>query len=167
MNLVTEIIRAIQKEKQKKLDLVVLNEKLRQEHLFNKEREKRLKEEQERENELEQIRKQFHHMTFNVAGVTFKNGRKTRQAILRKIRFKDEPFNKIETIEFEPYEFEGEQAYYIQVNGETIGNIPRTSIAEFEKYKDQNMTVTELDVAGGREYPFGCTITLKFNEFSD
>lgn len=36
----------------------------------------------------------FDFLRVKVAGVTFKNGRKSRQTILRKIHFKDEPFDK-------------------------------------------------------------------------
>lgn len=113
-------------------------------------------------------KKTFHLMKFHVAGVTFKDGRKSRQAVLRKIRFEDAPFEKIETIAFERYEFNGEPAYYIQVNGETIGNVPKNEIKEFEKYMNSNLQITGFDVVGGGdELSYGCVITMKFDEIYD
>lgn len=106
-----------------------------------------------------------HQMTFHVAGVTFKDGRKSRQATLRKIRFNDVPFEKIETIAFERYEFNCEPAYYVQVNGATIGNIPKNRIEEFEKHMHNGLQITGFDVVGGGdEISYGCVITIKFND---
>jgi hypothetical protein len=171
INLVKEIrkVNRLQKQKAEAEYQKKLKTEIERKTHVKKEQEKndRLKEAKEFEEKQKQIRQKYHHLTFNVAGVTFKNGRKTRQAILRKIKFEDEPFCKIESVEFEPYEFDGEQAYYIKVNGETIGNVPRKNIEEFEKYQCRNMTITLLEVSGGQDFPYGCTITLKFDEFSE
>ncbi|NCC42919.1 MAG: hypothetical protein EOM18_04905 [Clostridia bacterium] len=104
-----------------------------------------------------------HLLTFSVAGVTFNNGRKSRQAILRKIKFHDAPFETIKSFDIEKYDYEGENAYSILVNGEQIGNIPKANIAEYEQYCDSPVSVTDLTITGGGDnINFGCNIALKF-----
>lgn len=66
--------------------------------------------------------------TFKVAGVTFNNGRKTRQAILRKIKWGDEPFNGKVRYTLKEYEFEGSPAVGVYANGEQIGNVPKDGL---------------------------------------
>ncbi len=105
-----------------------------------------------------------HLLTFSVAGVTFKNGRKSRQAILRKIKFHDEPFESIKSFDIEKYDYEGENAYSILVNSEQIGNIPKSNIAEYEQYCNYPVSVTDLSITGGGDnINYGCNITLKFS----
>lgn len=73
----------------------------------------------------------FDFLRVKVAGVTFKNGRKSRQTILRKIHFKDEPFDKGNMeLTLQREEWEGAPAFGVYVNGEQIGNIP----AEYVPY---------------------------------
>lgn len=104
-----------------------------------------------------------HTMEIKVAGVTFKNGRKSRQAILRKIKFKDSPFDKVLNVSFQGYDFEGEQAIGVYVNDEQIGNVPKTLLDEFIKYKDNPYVIQKLDVYGGNDGKnFGCSITITF-----
>lgn len=105
----------------------------------------------------------YHTLKIKVAGVTFKNGRKSRQAILRKIKYQDEPFNGYLDVTFEGYDFEGEQAIGVYVNGQQIGNVPRTLIAEFLQYKDYPNSIESLNIYGGYDgKSFGCEITMKF-----
>lgn len=71
-------------------------------------------------------------LTFKVAGVTFKNGRKTRQAILRALKWGDE---EIETVDLEPYEWEGKPAVHVKVNDQVIGDIPAKMVGKFLEYE--------------------------------
>ena len=106
----------------------------------------------------------FEFLSVKVAGVTFKNGRKSRQTILRKIHFKDEPFDKV-TMELtlQREEWEGKPAFGVYVNGDQIGNIP----AEYVSYVNDNFSrldgIVNIEVYGGGEgRNYGAEITLRF-----
>lgn len=105
-------------------------------------------------------------LSFKVAGVTFKNGRKTRQAILRAFKWGDED---IETIDLEPYIFEGNDAVYVKFNDQIIGNIPSECVQTFldyeEKYKRDNIA---CDIYGGNKLDdgsrtnYGCELYIRY-----
>ena len=103
-------------------------------------------------------------LSVTVAGVTFKNGRKSRQTILRKIHFKDEPFNKgTMELTLQREEWEGKPAFGVYVNGDQIGNIP----AEYVSYVNDNFSrldgIVNMEVYGGGEgRNYGAEITLRF-----
>lgn len=92
-------------------------------------------------------------LNFTVAGVTFKNGRKTRQAILRALKWGDE---EIETVDFELYEWEGKPAVYVKVNDQIIGNVPANTVEKFldheRKYERDNV---HCEVYGGSKLDDG------------
>jgi hypothetical protein len=106
----------------------------------------------------------FEFLSVKVAGVTFKNGRKSRQTILRKIHFKDEPFNKgTMELTLQREEWEGKPAFGVYVNGDQIGNIP----AEYVSYVNANFSrldgIVNMEVYGGGEgRNYGAEITLRF-----
>lgn len=106
----------------------------------------------------------FEFLSVKVAGVTFKNGRKSRQTILRKIHFKDEPFNKgTMELTLQRQEWEGKPAFGVYVNGDQIGNIP----AEYVSYVNDNFSrldgIVNMEVYGGGEgRNYGAEITLRF-----
>ncbi len=105
-------------------------------------------------------------LVFKVAGVTFKNGRKTRQAILRAFKWGDET---PETVDFEPYIYEGKNAVYIKINDQIIGNIPSEQVQTFleyeGKYKRDNIF---CDIYGGNKLNdgsrtnYGCKIHIRY-----
>lgn len=108
-------------------------------------------------------------MPIKVAGVTFKNEKgASRQAILRKIRFNDAPFDKYIEVEIRQYEYEGKPAYGIYANNLQIGNIP----ADCTQFISQNIerleSISNIDVYGGGRneegyaISYGCKITLRF-----
>lgn len=110
----------------------------------------------------------YEYLKIRVAGVTFKNGRKSRQAILRKIKFRDPPFDNNQIyINFEQYNFEGEDAIAIKANGEQIGNVPRDQIKYIMDNWDRIDKPTGIDVyGGGRDNEgyvksFGAELTLR------
>ena len=106
----------------------------------------------------------FEFLSVKVAGVTFKNGRKSRQTILRKIHFKDEPFDKgTMELTLQREEWEGKPAFGVYVNGDQIGNIP----AEYVSYVNDNFSrldgIVNIEVYGGGEgRNYGAEITLRF-----
>lgn len=106
------------------------------------------------------------YLVFTVAGVTFKNGRKTRQGILRALKWGDE---EIESVTLEPYEWEGKPAVYVKVNDQIIGNIPADTVETFleyeQKYKRDNI---HCRVYGGNKLDdgsrtnYGSEITIRY-----
>ena len=105
----------------------------------------------------------FEFLSVKVAGVTFKNGRKSRQTILRKIHFKDEPFDKgTMELTLQREEWEGKPAFGVYVNGDQIGNIP----AEYVSYVNDNFSrldgIVNIEVYGGEGRNYGAEITLRF-----
>lgn len=106
----------------------------------------------------------FEFLSVKVAGVTFKNGRKSRQTILRKIHFKDEPFDKgTMELTLQREEWEGKPAFGVYVNGDQIGDIP----AEYVSYVNDNFSrldgIVNIEVYGGGEgRNYGAEITLRF-----
>jgi len=103
----------------------------------------------------------YKEIEFKVAGVTFKNGRKNRQTILKQMKQGKPPFDNGILITFERYDFEGELAISVLANGEQIGNVPRKRIKEFDACWVSDYIVESVDVTGGD--PFGCTIKVLFN----
>ena len=71
---------------------------------------------------------QYDFISFKLAGVTFKNGRKSRQSILRAIKFRDGEFADGVELELQPYEYEGQPAYGIFANGQQLGSVPKDMV---------------------------------------
>ena len=99
---------------------------------------------------------------FKVAGVTFKNGRKTRQAILRAMKWQDPPYDKVE-ITLQRYDFEGSVAIGVYVNGDQIGNVPKEMKDEVNSAWTGRYIVEEWEVLGsGKDQPMGCRVKILF-----
>ena len=104
-----------------------------------------------------------------VAGVTFKSGRKSRQTILRKIKFRDDPYSDGLDLGLSYYEYEGNPAYNITVNDDVIGNVPADKVEYIDGLMDAGRIVglTHIDVyGGGRNHDgtpmsYGAKITIK------
>lgn len=108
----------------------------------------------------------YYYFTFKVAGVTFKNGNKTRQAILRAFKWEDE---EIEDISFEPYQYEGQSAVYVKINDKIIGNVPADKVNTFMKYEDNYQRCSvDCEIYGGNKKEdgsrtnYGCEITIQY-----
>ena len=101
---------------------------------------------------------------FKVAGVTFKNGRKTRQAILRAMKWQDPPYDKVE-ITLQRYDFEGSVAIGVYANGEQIGNVPKEMKDEVNAAWTGRYIVEEWEVLGsGKDQPMGCRVKILFEK---
>lgn len=115
-----------------------------------------------------QVEAKYDFLTFKVAGVTFKNGRKTRQAILRKIKFQDPPFEPPISISIKPYEYENETAYGVYANDEQIGNIPKDQIQYVKDNWERRDAATAINVYGGgmtdagEQRNYGAEVTIRF-----
>ena len=87
-----------------------------------------------------------------VAGVTFKNeDGSDRQKILRDILNKKPPFNKRLDLEIKEFSFDGEPAYYVIVNGKTVGTV-ESSMSAF-------ITANQTRIVGISDF--------RVNEFQD
>lgn len=114
----------------------------------------------------EVVQSPYTYLTFKVAGVTFNNGRKTRQAILRALKWGDE---EIEVITLEPYEWEGKPAVYVKVNDQIIGNIPADTVETFYEYERKyERDSVHCEVYGGNKLDdgsrssYGSEITIRY-----
>lgn len=107
----------------------------------------------------------YKEIEFKVAGVTFKNDKKSRQAIIRAIKYKDEPFASGCEITFERYDFEGSLAIGVYANGQQIGNVPKELIKEFNEKWTSDYLIEHYEVLGsGKDAPFGFSVKVLFNK---
>ena len=112
----------------------------------------------------------YEFLRIKLAGVTFKNGRKSRQSILRAIKFRDGEFSDGVEMELKPYEWEGQPAYGVYANGQQIGNIPADKVAYITENKDRIVDFSAIEVyGGGRDEEgqvknFGCEVVLRLNK---
>ena len=107
-------------------------------------------------------------LRFKVAGVTFNNGRKTRQAILRAFKWGDET---LETVDFEQYEYEGRPAVYVKINDQIVGNVPANMTEKFlEHEKLYARDNIHCDIYGGDKLEdgsrknYGCEIIIRYKK---
>lgn len=108
----------------------------------------------------------YEFLKTKVAGVTFKNGRKSRQTTLRAMYFHDAPFDKGDMdLELRRYEYESKPAFGVYVNGEQIGNIPAEHTAFVEENLSRCDGITHIEVYGGGEgRSYGAEITVRFRK---
>lgn len=115
--------------------------------------------------QAEAARQNNEYFSFRVAGVTYKNGNKSRQAILRKIKHGDDPFNYVDWT-LEKYDFEGSPAVGVYANGEQVGNVPKDELPRILDCWDRIKSVYRAEIHGGgtndsgNPLNFGCEITL-------
>ncbi len=88
--------------------------------------------------------------TFPIVGVTFKNDDGTeRQKLLRKIFFKDAPFDIEQNVILERYLWKDSPAYYVKVNDYVVGNIASDLVWYFEENSDRPYIIEYIKVYGG------------------
>ena len=119
-----------------------------------------------------ELRRVYDDLPFKVVGVTFKNpdGR-TRQAVLRKLKFADAPYDKDDIeITVEKGEYEGEPAFPVMVEGVQVGNIAREDIPLVLSRWEDFVGVTSFDVSGGGRdeggyaMSYGLKINMRFRK---
>ena len=100
---------------------------------------------------------------FRIVGVTFKNGRKSRQTILRAIKFEKPPFDKELEIKLETEVFEGEDAVGVYANDEKVGSISRDDLPWLLEHWDECSHIDDYSVYGGYgDHNFGMEIFVAF-----
>ena len=92
----------------------------------------------------------YEHIKIRLVGVTFRNeDGKSRQSILRHIRFRDPPFDKEVEMGMYQYEYESEPAVSVSINDMCIGNIPKEKAPFFVENWDRLCGITHIEVIGG------------------
>lgn len=98
----------------------------------------------------------FTFVPLRVAGVTHKNGRRSRQTILRSIYFKDDPYSQVDKnncIDFVATTFEGDKAVEIWVfnkkTREQIGYVPRNEASFFFDNLARLHSCFDFSISGG------------------
>ena len=87
---------------------------------------------------------------YTVKGTTFKNDDgSNRQTILRRIKFRDPPFDADLDVSLREYVFEETPAIGIYVNNQMVGNISKKDVPYFLDRWDKIMCVTAFEVTGG------------------
>ena len=100
-----------------------------------------------------------------IAGVTFKDGRKSRQTILRRLYWKDEPFDKnAAEVTLERGEYEGKPAFAVMLNGEKAGYVPAEHAQFVEDNFDRCDGVTHIDAYHGKDDIYGAEIIIRFRK---
>ena len=107
----------------------------------------------------------YEFLTTKIAGVTFKDGRKNRQTILRRLYWKDEPFDKnAAEVTLDRGEYEGKPAFAVLLNDEKAGYVP----AEYSQFLEDNFDrcdgVTHISAYHGASDIYGAEITIRFRK---
>ncbi|MFV0413101.1 MAG: hypothetical protein ACK5L3_07490, partial [Oscillospiraceae bacterium] len=100
-------------------------------------------------------------------GVSFENeDGSSRQAILRKMKFKDPPFDTQLNVHLRSYEYKpGEDTIGVFVNGAQIGNVPSAVSPYLEQNMHNLVGVTNIIAYGGGDgKSFGCELTLRMKQ---
>lgn len=84
-------------------------------------------------------------------GVTFNNDDGTsRQELIRKLYYHEPPFtNKEIELALEEYEYRGEPAFKVLVDGYQLGNLSRADAKYMEENKDRCVTLCGAEIVGG------------------
>lgn len=110
----------------------------------------------------------YEFVPVRVAGVTFKNGRRHRQTILRQIYWKDEPYHKGIEVTLRQGEYEGQPTVEVWANEEQIGFVPKEQLPFFLNNWHRYHSAFDLEVSGGgnmpdgEQVPFGAEFTARF-----
>lgn len=105
---------------------------------------------------------------FSVAGVTFETDGQSRQEILRKIRNHYKPYDSDITFSFKRYEYKGDLAIGVYVNGIQIGNVPQPLVSQFNSSWVNSATVSSYEITGGNtrngmKLYYGIEIMVEFS----
>ena len=104
--------------------------------------------------------------TFKVVGVTFKNGRRSRQTILREIYFEDPPYKGNFEISLKKQDFEGEDAVAVYAIDEQVGFISKEDLPWLLEHWTEYREVSEFAVYGGGSKSYGMEIQVTFKKRS-
>ena len=108
---------------------------------------------------------EYEFIRMKVAGVTFKDGRQSRQTMIRRLYWKDDPFDKNEAeVTLQREESEGKPAFAVLLNDRKIGYVP----AEHAQYIADNFDrcdgVTHIEAYSGKDDIYGAEIVIRFRK---
>lgn len=99
---------------------------------------------------------------FPVVGVTFSNEDGTeRQRLLKKIYFRDKPFDSELFVSLERYLWEEKAAYYVKVNGYIVGNVEAGVVWFFEKNCERPLEMW-IETHYGRNGMYSAEVSGRF-----
>lgn len=108
----------------------------------------------------------FSYFSFNVAGVTFDSGNIPRQTLLKDIQKHNRPFNGYLDIQLHDYNFQGEVAIGVYINGYQIGNVLREHINFLLSIYNKITHISNFYITGGYyDKYYGATITIQYKKF--
>lgn len=114
---------------------------------------------------LEAEESPYEFVNTKIVGVTFKDGRKNRQTVLRRLHWKDEPFDKNEAeVILDREEYEGKPAYAVLLNGEKAGYVPAELAQYIADNSDRCDGVTHIDTYCGHDDIYGAKIVIRFRK---
>ena len=103
-----------------------------------------------------------------VAGVTFKNkDGSDRQELIKKLFNREAPFDTTLVLELEEFEYDGAPAYYVNVNGATLGTAPADMVKVIKSSYDRIRGVENVRVYSSytnyekEHIPYRATFNLK------
>lgn len=91
----------------------------------------------------------FEKVNVKVAGVTYANGRRQRQTILREIHWKDKEYSGSVRVSLRPVEYEGKPTIEVWTNKEQIGSIPKEQTSFFVENWSRLVDCVGLKIYGG------------------
>ena len=101
---------------------------------------------------------------FRIAGVTFSNGKKSRQSILKAIANERPPYDGPVHIRLKKAKFEDEDAVEVYANSEQVGYIARTDLPWLLEHWSKLVSVRDFDIHGGEDdLCYGMDIKVGFN----
>lgn len=107
----------------------------------------------------------YEFLRTKIAGVTFKDGRKSRQTIIRRLYWKDEPFDKNEAeVVLERGEYEGKPAFAVILNGQKAGYVPAEHVQFIEENFARCDGVTHIEAYCGANDIYGAEIIIRFRK---
>ena len=107
----------------------------------------------------------YEFLRTKIAGVTFKDGRKSRQTIIRRLYWKDEPFDKNEAeVVLERGEYEGKPAFAVILNGQKAGYVPAEHVQFIEENFARCDGVTHVEAYCGANDIYGAEIIIRFRK---
>lgn len=90
----------------------------------------------------------FKYVEYKLAGVTYKDGRLSRQAALRAIKFEEPPYYDHPELVAEIQEYEGKPAVAIKANGRMLGFIPKEKVSQFMADYPNFTGITDIKITG-------------------
>jgi hypothetical protein len=110
----------------------------------------------------------YEHIPVTVTGVTFSNGRRQRQTILRQIYWKDAPYDKQLNVTLRQGEYEGQPTMEVWVNDEQIGFVPKAMVPFFVQNTHRFHSISNFKVyGGGQGKSYGASFTARFLKDED